>query len=222
MSAPKPQQPQVFDLMAAINESLRLRQPAGEHQEEPAAESPEAVQRAAETWSWKAILDIVAERAGWTAKRFREAFGDDDCALHRFLESEGDEPIGPPGSSPQRDFVQVKERAALVGRLAEVTGFDRIAADRLADEVAVLVVNRRLDSRSAAADALLDYRNPPRSERSDRLAALEETNRELADALEGIRAEAGKGLRGEVPEDDALQWIDDACHGALRKVGRLQ
>jgi hypothetical protein len=48
MSAPKPQQPQeVFDLVAAIKESLRLRQPAGEHQEEPAAGSPEAVEQAA-------------------------------------------------------------------------------------------------------------------------------------------------------------------------------
>lgn len=47
------------------------------------------------------------------------------------------------------------------------------AADRLADEVANLVMMRRLDARSAAADALLDYRNPPQSERSDRITDLE-------------------------------------------------
>lgn len=57
--------------------------------------------------------------------------------------------------------------------------FDELAADRLADEVAVLVTNGYLDSRSAAADALLDYRNPPRSPRSDRLADLERENAEL-------------------------------------------
>lgn len=49
----------------------------------------------------------------------------------------------------------------------------KMAADRLADEVAVLVTRGYLDSRSAAADALLDYRQPPRSPRSDRLAELE-------------------------------------------------
>ena len=49
----------------------------------------------------------------------------------------------------------------------------RRAADRLADEVAVLVMRGDLDARSAAGDRLLDYRNPPRSPRSDRLLELE-------------------------------------------------
>ncbi len=56
-------------------------------------------------------------------------------------------------------------------------------ADRLADEVAALVTRRVLDSRSAAADALLVYRETPRTERSDRIAALEAENAKLREAL---------------------------------------
>mgnify|MGYP001562521351 CR=1 FL=1 len=55
-----------------------------------------------------------------------------------------------------------------------------LAADRVADEVAALVVNRIIDSRSAAADALLDYRDPPRSPRSDRLGEIESERDALA------------------------------------------
>lgn len=49
-------------------------------------------------------------------------------------------------------------------------------AGRLADEVDVLIARRVIDSRSPAADALLDFRDPPRTERSDRLARLEREN----------------------------------------------
>ncbi len=41
-----------------------------------------------------------------------------------------------------------------------------IAADRMADEVAALVRAGRLDARSAAADRLLDFRNPPQTTES--------------------------------------------------------
>lgn len=51
--------------------------------------------------------------------------------------------------------------------------FDQLAADRLADEVAVLVRRKVIDARSPAGDALLDYRDPPPSPRADRLATLE-------------------------------------------------
>lgn len=47
------------------------------------------------------------------------------------------------------------------------------AADHLADEVQVLVQRRVIDSRSPAGDALLDYREPVRSKRGDRLTELE-------------------------------------------------
>lgn len=54
--------------------------------------------------------------------------------------------------------------------------WDQIGADRLAEEVAVLVRRNVIDSRSPAADALLDYLDPRpiMSPRADRLAELEE------------------------------------------------
>ena len=55
-----------------------------------------------------------------------------------------------------------------------VKPWDKRAADRLADEVAALVVRGKLATRTPVTDALEDYRNSPRSERSDRLADLEE------------------------------------------------
>jgi len=67
---------------------------------------------------------------------------------------------------------------------------DKIAADRLADEVASLVARGLLDSRSAAADALLDYREPPRTPRSDRLAEVEQENERLKHGIEALRKEA--------------------------------
>ena len=52
-------------------------------------------------------------------------------------------------------------------------------AARLADEVAALVRRGVLDARCPAADALLDYREPPATPRADRLASLDI---QLADA----------------------------------------
>lgn len=65
------------------------------------------------------------------------------------------------------------EVARLTERLGEVGGFDRLCADKLADEVDVLVRQHVLDPRDPAADALLDYREPPSTPRSDRLLDLE-------------------------------------------------
>lgn len=44
-----------------------------------------------------------------------------------------------------------------------------IAAERMADTIAAAVVHGILDSRSGPADALLVYRDPPRTERSNQL-----------------------------------------------------
>lgn len=74
------------------------------------------------------------------------------------------------------------------------------AADALADEVAALVMRRALDARSAVADALLNYRENPRSDRSDRIAALETDLAAARDAVfkEGlVRIEAEKQLAVE-------------------------
>lgn len=58
------------------------------------------------------------------------------------------------------------ERDAQVFRLSWDAG-------RLADEVDALIRSRVIDSRSPAADALLDFREPPRTPRSDRLGELD-------------------------------------------------
>jgi hypothetical protein len=71
--------------------------------------------------------------------------------------------------------------------------FDVRCADALADEVAVLIRRRLLDSRSPAGDALLDYRNPPTNPRVDRLARLDETIARLTHQDHG---------RGEDEPDD--------------------
>ena len=47
------------------------------------------------------------------------------------------------------------------------------AADAMADAIAALVALGWLDARSRPADALLDYRNPPFSEDSSKIAARE-------------------------------------------------
>lgn len=67
--------------------------------------------------------------------------------------------------------------AQLSALAARFTGrplmFDELCAMRLADEVAVLVRRRVIDARSPAADALLDFRDPPDTPRADRMAELE-------------------------------------------------
>jgi hypothetical protein len=51
--------------------------------------------------------------------------------------------------------------------------FDVRCADALADEVALLIIRKAIDSRSPAADALLDYRDPPEGQ-GGRLAIAED------------------------------------------------
>lgn len=84
-------------------------------------------------------------------------------------------------------FEQLKEEnAQLRAELAKrpLRSFDQTAADLLADEVAALVRLKVIDSRSPAADALLDYRDPPATPRADRLAEMD--HREAAVRAEGI------------------------------------
>jgi hypothetical protein len=86
----------------------------------------------------------------------------------------GDDAILQINSGASDEILRLADRVRELEEARPLTPFERIAADRLADEVASLVSRHLLDSRSAAADALLDYREPPRSARSDRIAALEE------------------------------------------------
>jgi hypothetical protein len=95
---------------------------------------------------------------------------------------------------------------------------DKSAADKLADEVAVLVRRGIIDSRSAAADALLDYREPPSSPRADRLVERDATfdaNVERLKACEHI-AEGDGGwqvLRNLCPSTAAVAALRDALEG---------
>ena len=72
----------------------------------------------------------------------------------------------------ERDRLRGQLDAALAG-LESFSPLTARAADALADEVAVLVRRNIIDSRSPAADALLDYRNPPSTPRADRMAILD-------------------------------------------------
>lgn len=84
----------------------------------------------------------------------------------------------------------------------------RVDADRLADEVAVLVHRGTLDARSPAGDALLDYREPPATPRADRIVALEAEVQRLTEdrdearvALRSFRDEQGRVV------DEANRWM---------------
>lgn len=89
--------------------------------------------------------------------------------------------------------------------LLAVRGFDRSCADALADEVAVLVLRKEIDARSPAADALLDYRNPPSTPRADRLAELEAACQRMT------KFWVNPGLDGEGVET-ARGWLDGIVH----------
>lgn len=71
--------------------------------------------------------------------------------------------------------------------------FDQLGADRLADEVAVLVHRRVVDARSPVADALLDYRDPPSTPRAERMARLEADAARLERRVAELEARLGAG-----------------------------
>lgn len=80
-------------------------------------------------------------------------------------------------AGPGAFWFGVADRMALFAaqemEAVRLSPFGKRAADALADEVAALIRRRELDARSPAGDALLDYRDPPQTSRSDRLAALD-------------------------------------------------
>jgi len=104
-----------------------------------------------------------------------------------------------------------EENAGLRARLPRKP-FDVRCADALADEVAVLVRRRVIDARSPAGDALLSYRDPPWSKRSDRMAALEAENAELRRQLEQARGEAQRTVYVNATNQlDALALAERQC-----------
>ena len=104
--------------------------------------------------------------------------------LRRFLETHN-----PDEEGLVPEFLAIREVLAQNGRLRAIETDMLLSlrgAERLADEVAALIQQGRIGSRSAAGDALLDYRNPPRNPRSDRIAELEAENEQLRAALKRI------------------------------------
>lgn len=99
-------------------------------------------------------------------------------------------------------------------RRAPRESFDVRCADKLADEVDVLVLRKVIDSRSPSADALLDYRNPPTSPRSDRMAALEKRQEELLATI--VR------LTNETPFPDEVKNALEQRGKLLAEVGTLR
>lgn len=101
--------------------------------------------------------------------------------------------------------------------LADCTTVERLTRERnearlrvkysesLADEVAVLVRRKVLDSRSPAADALLDFREPPTTPRADRMAMLEQEVEQLRVRLVAVEGE--------------LRYVRSQAHGGATRGG---
>jgi hypothetical protein len=109
-----------------------------------------------------------------------------------------------------------------------MNGWDRRAADALADEVAVLVRRHVIDSRSPAADALLDYRDPPSTQRADRMAELERALAKAEQERDELRTEnerlarhhAGRcAERDAAVADNAALWSREAQVRSLIEAG---
>lgn len=109
------------------------------------------------------------------------------------------------------DIVRANLSAPSVAPAPDARPFDKIGADRLADEVAAMVTRGVLDPRSPAADALLDYRCPPRTPRSDALAAAPASAAPDVAALIARRPKERHGIAFQ------QAWIDD-CIAMLRTL----
>ena len=149
-----------------------------------AAYNPAEIERLVREAVRRACLAV--ERTAATAVRIEQLDAIVDRAVQESLAAMAD---------------QLEAARAEVERQAKrpLRTFDQIAADRLADEVAVLVRRKVIDARSPAGDALLDYRDPPPSPRADRMAMLErERDAALAD-LARLSAEL-KAARARIVE----------------------
>lgn len=105
--------------------------------------------------------------------------------------------------------------------------FAKRASDSLADEVAALVRRRVIDSRSPAADALLDYRDPPSSPRADRLAELESDRDSLRAELNRYKSAAPVvnsvvGEQNTTIEALRAELLAANANTAARKVDYIQ
>jgi hypothetical protein len=117
-----------------------------------------------------------------------------------------------PAAEVDRD--QRAAREALTEIQAENVRVRRDGA-RLADEVAVLVKRRIIDSRSPAADALLDFRDPPSTPRADRLAELDAQAAILGPELVDLQHQV-------VAQQEALATAQRELEQERREAGRLR
>lgn len=113
-------------------------------------------------------------------------------------------------TEPQQRIAELETALQSARAALPESPFDKIGADRLADEVAVLIQRRIIDARSPTADALLDYRETMRTERSDRLATLDA---ELETARAELRA-VGE-LLARIHRDGGHYQAD---HGTLKAI----
>lgn len=96
--------------------------------------------------------------------------------------------------------------------------FDHIGAARLADEVDVLVRRKVIDSRSPAADALCDYRDPPTSPRSDRMVDTERERDAALARVKEIEAEVARMGQRVRDQDEELTAHAERGHSQLMEA----
>lgn len=100
-----------------------------------------------------------------------------------------------------RDVSLLLQEVDRLKQAASAWAFKERAADALADAVAAMVTRGVLNARSLPADALLNYRDPPRTDRSDQLAKLERENERLRKAIEPIKVGGPDGVPSATVED---------------------
>ncbi len=106
-----------------------------------------------------------------------DAFEEDTRKAISLLDSHPELADQPMFISLRNDWVTALALATRLRAAEQERDVARVRLDvdavRLADEVQVLIQRNVIGSRCPAADALLDFREPPRSERGDRLVAAE-------------------------------------------------
>ncbi len=161
------------------------------------------------------LLEAVNEAQTWGEVRHRRT-----CPQY---------PLGVRGADPCACYVACLRAAAdeVRAEMAEGTlaGLDKRCADHLADEVDVLIARKLLDSRSPAADALLDYRDPPRTPRSEQIASNQQAAREALRPIaecgvttERVKAMAKYHSTYHPEHGDALYALAAALDQALSKA----
>ena len=154
------------------------------------------------------------------------AMGGHDLAVEAVAELARAQSLFPAFNSPHEGYATLLEAVDELWDEVKASkpGKDRGAMRKEAIQVAAMAlrfVQDVLDARAPAADALLDYRNAPVSERADRLTAAEVRVAEMEGALREAAvhfAEAAKIARrdyGDEAAEAAFNAYSDAALAAL-------